>query len=154
MSWSISKIKLNRRSMYRCMNHDTWNLLNYSKNETEWSLTPHEWTLTPLYTAKSSQSLLICMPLSVFIVPLPLSTLWIVKASSTRPLTFLFPIFEKPLLFSFDIQPEEGPSIRAETSCIQLQVYGWRWERIGKKPFVAQLSIICGRSLHDSELQW
>ena len=32
------------------------------------------------------------------------------------PLTFLFPIFEKPLLFSFDIQPEEGPSIRAETS--------------------------------------
>ena len=24
--------------------------------------------------------------------------------------------FEKPLLFSFDIQPEEGPSIRAETS--------------------------------------
>ena len=32
------------------------------------------------------------------------------------PLTFLFPIFEKPLLFSFDIQPKEGPSIRAETS--------------------------------------
>ena len=50
MSWSISKIKLNRRSMYSCscMNHDTWNL---SKNETEWSLTPHEWTPTPLYTA-------------------------------------------------------------------------------------------------------
>ena len=30
--------------MYSCMNHGTWNL---SKNETEWSLTPHEWTLTP-----------------------------------------------------------------------------------------------------------
>ena len=54
---------------------------------------------SPLYAAKSSQSLLICMPLPVFIVPLPFSTLWIivplpfstlwiVKASSTRLLVW------------------------------------------------------------------
>ena len=68
--------------MYSCMNHDTWNL---TKNETEWTLTPHE---------------------------------WIFQKCTAFPLTFLFTIFEKPFncFFFFDIQPEEGPSIRAETS--------------------------------------
>ena len=54
MSWSISKIKLNRRSKYRCMNHDTWNLLNYSKKRNRMISDPSWMNSDPTFFLRST----------------------------------------------------------------------------------------------------
>ena len=69
---------------------------------------------------------------------------WFQKCTAFT-LTFLFPIFEKPLLFSFDIQPEEGPSIRAETSypiaSLWLEMRENLWKKLSLKERLTQIKL-------------